>query len=81
MPKQNFLSPEFLTKYQRELPIFLKMREFYFNTVWFWHGSFLAPILIDGRKFPCQNQLDSFIRFDTTPTCDRHRQTQTRGQS
>ena len=24
-----------------------------------------------GRKLPCQNQLDSFRRFDKTPICDR----------
>ena len=27
------------------------------------------------RKLPCPNQLDSFVRFDRTLTCDRHRQT------
>ena len=30
---------------------------------------------IGTRKLPCQNQLDSFSRFNRTPNCDRHRQT------
>jgi len=33
MPKQNFRSPEFCTHFQREVPLFLKIREFSFNTV------------------------------------------------
>ena len=28
-------------------------------------------------KLPCQNQLDSFCRFDITPTCDRQTDSQT----
>ena len=31
---------------------------------------------IDRGKIPCQNQLDSFSRFDRTSTCDRQTQTQ-----
>ena len=36
---------------------------------------FLTQCRIGGRKLSRQNQLDSFSRFDTTPTCERHRQT------
>ena len=34
MPKQNFLSPEFGTKFQMEVHLFLDLSEFPFNTVW-----------------------------------------------
>jgi len=34
IPKQNFLSPEFVTKFQREVPLFLVMPEFLFSTVY-----------------------------------------------
>jgi len=38
MPKtssiRNFLSPEFRTKFQREVPLFLEITEFLFNTVY-----------------------------------------------
>ena len=30
----NFLSPEFRTKFQREVSLFLEITEFLFNTVW-----------------------------------------------
>jgi len=30
---RNFLSPEFRTKFQREVPLFLEIIEFPFNTV------------------------------------------------
>jgi len=30
---RNFLSPEFRTKFQREVPLFLEITEFPFNTV------------------------------------------------
>jgi len=33
MPWQNFLSPEFWTNFQREVPLFLEITEFPFNTV------------------------------------------------
>jgi len=33
MPWRNFLSPEFTTKFQREVPLFLEITEFPFNTV------------------------------------------------
>ena len=33
MPWRNFLSPEFKTKFQREVPLFLEITEFPFNTV------------------------------------------------
>jgi len=33
MPWRNFLSPEFRTKFQREVPLFLEITEFPFNTV------------------------------------------------
>ena len=42
MPKQNFLSPEFGTKFQREVHLFLDLSEFPFNTVW--DGWKEAPI-------------------------------------
>ena len=32
MPWRNFLSPEFRTKFQREVPLFLEITEFPFNT-------------------------------------------------
>jgi len=34
MPWRNFLSPEFRTKFQREVPLFLEITEFPFNTVY-----------------------------------------------
>ena len=40
------------------------------------YPSFLTKQYRKGeRKLPCQNRLNSFrpIRFDRTPTCDRHR--------
>ena len=52
--------------FQREVPLFLEITEFPFNSVGRVEGSSRA-----------KNQLDSFIRFDRTPTCDgrtgRHR--------
>jgi len=33
MPKENFQSPEFGTKFQREVPLFLELTEFPFDTV------------------------------------------------
>ena len=33
MPWRNFLSPEFRTKFQREVPLFLEITKFPFNTV------------------------------------------------
>ena len=33
IPKQNILSPEFGTKFHREVPLFLEIPEFSFNTV------------------------------------------------
>ena len=66
MPWRNFLSPEFKTKFQREVPLFLEITEFPFNSVGPMEGNSHA-----------KNQLYSFIRFDRTPTCDgrtdRHR--------
>jgi len=67
MPKLNFISPEFWTKFQKEVPLFLKIPEFPTNTVqdkW-------------KKTFHAKNQLDSFSHFDRTPTCDRHRHGQT----
>jgi len=34
MPWRNFLSPEFRTKFQGEVPLFWEIIEFPFNTVW-----------------------------------------------
>jgi len=31
---RNFLCPEFGAKFQREVPLFLKLPEFLYNTVW-----------------------------------------------
>jgi len=39
IPKQNFLSPEFGTKFQRKVPLFLVMPEFLFSTVRWVKGS------------------------------------------
>ena len=36
MPWRNFLSPEVRTKFQREVPLFLEITEFPFNTVQDW---------------------------------------------
>ena len=44
LPRQNFLCPEFGTKCQREVPLFLKIPKYSYNTVW-----------DSGRKPPCQN--------------------------
>ena len=57
LPKEGVLSSG--TGISRpEVPIFLDIPEFSHSTV---QGT-----------APCQNQLDSSVRFDTTPTCDRH---------
>ena len=63
MPWRFFLSPEFRTKFQREVPLFLEITEFPFNTV---GGSWWKEAHMQKK------QLDSFNRFDRTPTCDRH---------
>jgi len=58
----KFLSPEFGEKFQREVPLFLKIPEF--------------PYCGTGRlerNSPAQNQPNSFNRFDSTPTCDIHK--------
>jgi len=34
LPWRNFLSPEFRTKFQREVSLFLEIPEFPYNTVW-----------------------------------------------
>jgi len=39
MPLQNFLSPEFMRKFQREVPLLLETSEFLFNTVQNWWGK------------------------------------------
>ena len=57
-------------------------QSFGWKTLIFEDVRFLTQSSIDGRKLPCRNHLDSFSRFDRTPTCDRqtdtdgHRQTQ-----
>jgi len=43
LPWQNFLSPEFETKFQKEVPIFLEIAEFLYN----------AECRMEGRKPPC----------------------------
>jgi len=55
----TFLCPEFGSTHILEVP------EFRFNT----------HCMICGRKLSCKNYLDSFTRFNRTPTCDRHRDT------
>jgi len=63
VPWRNFLSPEYGTKFQREVPLF-----------WRYQNFLKIQSRIGRRKLPCQKtQFDSFIRFDRTPTCNSHR--------
>jgi len=50
------------------VPLFLEITEFPFNSVGWVEGSSHA-----------KNQLDSFSRFDRTPTSDRQPRTQAHG--
>jgi len=61
------------------------MRQWTDNFINFFHGE--VPLFwrypnfltiqsrMGGRNSPCQNQLNPLIRFDTIPTCERHRAT------
>jgi len=60
IPWRNFISPEFGTNFQRDVPYF-----------WRYHNFLTTGRGMGRRKLPCQNRLYSFIRFDRTPTCDR----------
>ena len=54
--------PEFGAKFEREVAYSRR------------YQNFLTTQCRRSRtKLPCQNQPDSFSRFDRTPTCDRHR--------
>ena len=57
---RNFLSPEFGTESQREVP----------SKFWRYPSFLMTQCGIDGRKPPCQKQLDSSSGFDTIPACD-----------
>jgi len=72
MPWRNFLSPEFRAKFQREVPLFLEigLTEFLFNTMYLNVGR------VEGSSH-AENQLDSFSRFDRTPTCEGQTDMQT----
>ena len=63
---QNFLRPGFRTKFQKKVwyPYFVDTR------------ISLCQYRIGKRKLYGKNQLDQSRGFDGTPTCDRHRQTQ-----
>jgi len=65
LPWRNFLSPEFRTKFQREVSLFFEIPEFPYNTVWDRWKEASMP-----KKIP----LDSSDRFDTIQACDRYRQ-------
>jgi len=58
MPWRNFRSPEFRKKFQREVPLFLKVPEFPYKR-------------LCRKKHPCQEQIKPSIPFDRTPTCNR----------
>ena len=45
------------------------------SVFWRYLNFFITDCRIGGRKLPCQNQLDSSIRFDTIPACDRRADT------
>jgi len=34
MAMENFVNPEFVTMYQREVPLLLKLLEFSYNSMW-----------------------------------------------
>ena len=59
----NFLSPEFGTKSRREVPQFLEIPKFLYNTV-------LDKWISELETFMPKNQLDLSSRFDTIPDCD-----------
>ena len=71
MPLRNFLSPEFGTKFQREVPSFLELPEFPYNRVW--DGSKEAPV-------PKTSAIRSAVSIehrlvtDTGRQTDRHRE-------
>jgi len=60
--------PDFRTKFQREVPLLLEITEFPFNTV------YIGPV---EKSSHAKTQLDSFIRFSRTPTCDGQTDRQT----
>ena len=66
MPWRNFLSPEFKTKFQREVPLFLDITEFPFNRVY----------RTGGRKLICQNPA-RFVSIEHRLVTDGHRRTDT----
>jgi len=66
LPWRNFLSPEFGTKFQREVPSFLEILKFPYNTV---RDSW--------KEASMPKQLDSSARFDTMLACDRRTDEQT----
>ena len=68
LPWQNFLSPEFGTKFQWEVLLFWR------------HANFLTTECGIGERH-AKNQLDSSSRFDTIPTCDGRTDIQTDNDS
>ena len=63
MPWQIFLSPEFGAKFQREVPLILKVHEFPYNTV-----SNEAPV---PKTSPIRSSVSIELRLVTDT--DRHR--------
>ena len=60
LPWQNFLTPEFETKFQTEVPDFWRYPNFLITQSGWVEGGPYA-----------KNQLDSYSRFNTTPACDK----------
>jgi len=67
MPNQNFLSPEFGTKLQREVPLFSKIPEFPFNTV-------------EGSSHAKTSSIRLAVSIELRLVTDSNRQTDTRPQ-
>jgi len=67
MPKQFFLNPEFVIKFQREVLLYLDIPDF-FSSVYDWRKEAVIPKI----------QLDSLNRFDRTPTCGGQTETDRR---
>jgi len=65
----KFSSPEFRTKFHREVPYFCRYQDFLITRSMDWSGR--------GKPY-VKNQLDPFVCFDRSPTCDRRRQPQYR---
>jgi len=68
MPWRNFLSPEFRTKFQREVPLFLEITEFPFNTVSDgWKEAHVPKISSIRSAVSIEHRLVTDRRTDTGP--------------